>query len=201
MKKSILILALLFSFSCFAQTELNDPEKNTQFAITFTQDGKLTFYKDDAGNVPFTLDATLKMEWRPYSTRTGYFSVIPNVEYAPLAGGDYFSYGVWGGYTFDEWIELPTFGALNKEFIDIDVMPYAGYNIIQRKWDHKPWQRGAESYGSFHMGLEITFKVHENVGFVWDFKFNDRQDQKSEFPVGADDGLSFNFAYGIKYEF
>lgn len=201
MKNLAVILLFLFTLNVTGQTDLNNKEKNSKFALTLTQDGKLTFYKDDAGNVPFTTDITAKFEWRTYSTRTGYFSAIPNIEYANLSGGKYFSYGVWIGYTFDEWIELPTFGLLNEDFIDIDVMPYAGYNIIHRKWEHKPWRDTPDSYGSFHMGLEITFKVHEKVGFVWDFKYNNRTDQKSEYPIGADKGLSFNFAYGIKYEF
>ena len=201
MKKLVTLMLLIFSLNMVAQSKAEIREKNTKFAVTLTQDGKLTFYKDDAGNEPITLDLTLKMEWRPYSTKTGYFSLIPNIEHSNLAGGKYFSYGVWIGYTFDEWIELPTFGMLNEDFIDIDVMPYAGYNIIHRKWAHKPWRDTPDSYGSTHIGLEITFKVHKKVGIVWDFKYNDRTDQKSEFPIGADKGLSFNFAYGIKYEF
>lgn len=194
-----IITAFLISSCLYSQTDLNNKERNRPIAITLTQDGRLTFFKDDAGNVPFTLDLTLKFELRSYSTRHGYFSLIPNFEYAQLSGGDFLSYGAWAAYTFDEFIHLPTFGALNEDFIDIDLTPYAGANLVNRKWRGNSAWTGYNK-PSIHFGLETTFKVHDRVGIVWDFKWNQRTDLMAEYS-SFDEEFSFNFGFGVKYEF
>lgn len=185
---------------CFSLTAQNSGRDTGTIALTVVQDGRLTIMKDESGNVPFTLDITTKLEFRLMASEVGYFSIIPNVEYAELKGGYFFSYGVWGGYTFDNFLVLPTFGALNEEFIDIHIMPYAGYNIINRKFENTPHINGWEPFGSIHLGTEVVFKVHEKVGVVWDFKFNNRNDLKYQFD-SFDEFLSFNFAVGVKYDF
>ena len=200
MKKIVTFLLLIFSLNIVAQSKSEIREKNTKFAVTFTQDFKLAVKKDDAGNEPFTLDLTGKMEWRTYSTKIGYFSLIPNFEYAELKGGDYLSYGVWVGFTFDEWLEIPTFGLLNKRFLDLDIMPYVGFSKIMRKW--------ADTYNNSYeltgtalvLGVEVTLKIHDRIGLVVDFKLVDRQDLKVKYD-SFDELMSPNVGVGIKYEF
>lgn len=201
MKKIIVVLVLLSTSIMSSQSKVENKERNTMFALVVVQDAKLAIMRDNSGNSPFTLDLTVKMEWRSYSSKIGYFSLIPNIEYAKLAGGDYLAYGLWGGYTFDEWLEIPTYGALNKKYLDLDIMPYIGISSIKRAWVDTFHSNSLENMGyGLVLGLEATIKLGNNMGLVFDFKLVDRKDLKYKYS-NFNEIVSPNFGIGFKNEF
>jgi hypothetical protein len=200
MKKSIVLFTLFLSSFIYAQSAKSYVrERNTQFAISATQDAKLAFCKDESGNIPFTLDLTAKMEWRFYSDKLGFLSLILMYEKANLYGGDYMAYGVYGGYTFDEWLYIPAKKSFGRDW-DLEITPYLGLSDIKRKFTENT-TTGWQSFNtSLNLGVDFTIKIYDDFGIVFDLKWNSRTDLKYQYEEFNED-LSFNFGIGCKWEF
>ena len=174
MKKLILTTALLISSLTFGQ----------QFAVSIVQDAKLALKGDKIGNEPFTTNVIVNFELRGRDNGVGYVVMMPSLEYANLKGGDYYRYGVNGGYTF-------------TGFIHFDITPQAGVGFISRKLDS--WEGEATFYPSFNIGVDISVHIVKNVDLVLLNQLTDRKDLKMIW--GHKQYFNYSFYAGIKYKF
>jgi len=108
--------------------------------ISASLDNKLTFFEDDYGNSPFTLDLTTKLSLQGYQKELGYLQVDAKYEFADLSSGELHRYGASLGYVF-------TFFDSNT----LGLMPFAGYGILKRQY--------AYSISSWEFGGTLSIKI------------------------------------------
>lgn len=163
MKK--LIVLLLITCSAYGQN----------YSISIVQDAKLALKGDNIGNDPFTTDVMINFELRG---RKGVI-LMPTFEYANLVGGDYYRYGVNGGF--------------NKGWFT----PYIGVGAISRKTPHESGEN--TFWPSFVVGLDVTVPITDNIGVVVLNQLTDRKDLKMIW--NHKQYFDYSFYVGLKYTF
>jgi len=93
MKK--LLLILLFTTIATAQEKIS---------LGVYQDAKLTFYRDNHGNEPFTADIVITANLEGKQFKHYYFSLQPFYEYADLHGGKLHRYGINTNWNLNQLI-------------------------------------------------------------------------------------------------
>lgn len=158
-----LILLLLISSATYGQVSLQ-----------VVQDLKLAVKGDDIGNNPFTTNVMVNLELKD---RHG-IVVIPTFEYANLKGGNYYRYGVNGGF--------------NKGWFT----PYIGVGAISRRM---PNNSGENTFWpSFAAGLDISVPITEKVSITALNQLTDRKDLKMMW--NHKQYFDYSFYVGLKYK-
>ena len=119
MKNLILILGLLIGLSSYSQ-----------IGFGIYQDPSLAFFKDDHGNVPFTLDWRIEADMQVAKGDYGGMLIGIIFEYADLSEFKFIRYGAQGGYTFG-YMHLPFSG--QRETYELTLM--GGFAKIIRGTD------------------------------------------------------------------
>ena len=128
--KKLFIILMLFTAIVQAQEKIS---------IGIYQDGKLSFMKDNHGNIPFTPDVIITVNLEGNQFKYYYFSIQPFYEFADLYGGKFHRYGFNTNWNFNHLI-IP----------NTTIVLGAGLGSIVR-----------ENYGSlsYQANLEIRHKL------------------------------------------
>lgn len=143
-----------------------------QISIGIYQDAKLTFYRDNHGNEPFTADIIITANLEGKQFKHYYFSLQPFYEYADLYGDKYHRYGFNLNWNLNNLI-------IENTTITIG----GGIGMI-----HRPY-----GSGSYQLNLEVRHAICNWLDISLRNEFVKRTDLPNK-------KLGYNLHYGLIFK-
>lgn len=160
------------------------------------QDGKLAFFKDNAGNSPFTLNVLLRGEGQTDQRKYYYGALVAEFEHADLYGGVYNRIGLGHSWTFNRVFRYKSdFAVFNWFYFKPKNIEFSTSATTGMIW------RFSHSYLMvFQVTGEVSYKLTKNLKFALLGQLINREDLRSEYHLDWIDSVKPSVMFGFKYE-
>lgn len=163
---------ILIAFILIA-SPINAQDKVT---IGITQDVRLAFSEDNAGNKPFTKDIILFADLEGPQFGSFYPSVKLQYETADLAGGEFLKYTVSGGLTYTD-LYMPKIWFIPA--YDIDFGLFLGGGLLSRPTINNMKNFDAvPAHLVYSVIFEASVKLTRTISFLVKYELNNATDLK-----------------------